>query len=103
MTDLRGRLSRCKSCNAEVFWVETESGKRMPCNAKPKRKDLVLCKRQGKTIAKMADVYESHFATCPNAKQRRRRRSSREEKALAHDALVEMVGAEDAMILGADW
>jgi hypothetical protein len=42
----------CRSCRAEIFWILTAAGKRMPVNP-----DGV-----------------SHFATCPNADQHRKGR-----------------------------
>ena len=44
------RPSKCRSCGATIFWVETKNGKKMPINA-----DGV-----------------SHFATCPQAETWRR-------------------------------
>ena len=26
-------MAKCKSCNAEIVWITTENGKKMPCNA----------------------------------------------------------------------
>lgn len=28
-------MSRCRSCDAEIFWATSQSGKAMPLNAKP--------------------------------------------------------------------
>lgn len=47
---------RCRSCGAVVLWVETQGGKRMPVDYPPDESSLV----------------ESHFATCPQAKEWRR-------------------------------
>lgn len=46
-----GDVGRCRSCRAEVMWVTTAAGKRMPID------------RDG----------TSHFATCPDAKDWRRK------------------------------
>jgi hypothetical protein len=45
--------AQCRSCRAEVYWVLTAAGRRMPVNP-----DGV-----------------SHFATCPNAAKHRKPRS----------------------------
>ena len=29
------RMSKCKSCGAEIIWIKTKNGKNMPCDAKP--------------------------------------------------------------------
>jgi hypothetical protein len=61
--------SRCKSCNAEIVWVTTPSGKTMPLNAMTKtlwaiEPDGAQC---GSPRAKPVQVRESHFATCKDA------------------------------------
>jgi hypothetical protein len=67
---------RCRDCDAPIVWCLTEAGKRMPVNAKPVRKVTVLVRdpQGGSTpISKSRDHYVSHFATCPNAQQHRKR------------------------------
>lgn len=84
--------SHCRSCRAEVLWVEWASGKRMPVDATPDNRplpkggDIVLAVRGGlfgKLVAEKFDTnahgfarnrYTSHFATCPNANEHRRGR-----------------------------
>ncbi len=46
--------AECRSCGAEIFWVELPSGRKGPYDADP-----------------TGDV-ASHFATCPNANQHRK-------------------------------
>lgn len=70
---------KCKSCGATIIWVQTESGKGMPCDAKPipYREDpagsLTLITSEGKVVKAKPDAtsdtfgYVSHFATCPHA------------------------------------
>jgi hypothetical protein len=59
-----------------VLWCVTESGSRMPVNAKPVRKVMVLKvnpqERGGPPLAKFVDQYESHFSSCPAAEARRK-------------------------------
>ena len=88
-------MSICKSCGAEIRWIETKTGKMMPVNPYPhiyKRNpkgtcvlvtaagEVVRCEivedtgfKDGDDPAAYADGvgYVSHFATCP-----RRRRAS---------------------------
>ena len=64
-------MSRCKSCNAEIFWVTMdESGKKMPVDAHPK--SMVLVVHPNKDRARFVQSWESHFVTCPNADAHRR-------------------------------
>ena len=51
VVELREPAARCRSCRAEVAWAVTPAGNRMPLN------------RDG----------TSHFATCPQANDWRRR------------------------------
>lgn len=60
--------SACRSCGAPIVWVVTESGKRMPLDAKPEKRFVVDV--DGKAYVR--DTYVSHFAHCPNAAQHRR-------------------------------
>jgi len=84
------RLSRCRSCNAEIVWCKTEAGKMMPVDAVPDfEKGSIVLRPQppvvgGKQAPPLAiqhvssaqmpddDLYTSHFATCPDAKKWRR-------------------------------
>ena len=78
-------MSKCKSCGAEIKWILTQSGKKMPVDAKPVpyRADpggsLSLVTMNGRVERGVLDLdsdqagYVSHFATCPNANEHRRR------------------------------
>lgn len=71
-------MSRCKTCEADITWASTRSGKSMPLDAEPtERGNMALV--AGKTwVATDEDrrlhrpLYTSHFATCPNAAAHRR-------------------------------
>ena len=61
-------MSNCKSCGAEIQWVVMAStGKTMPLNMK--KKTIIVMSEKGNYLAQ---GFESHFATCPNAKQHRK-------------------------------
>lgn len=62
-------MPKCKSCGAEIHFLETKTGSLMPVDAKPAR---VLVEQQGETWYGVEDGYTSHFATCPNAAKHRR-------------------------------
>ena len=57
------KITRCvgyrgtEGCGAEIFWIETRNGKRMPVN-----------------WSKNPDERISHFATCPHASEFRSKR-----------------------------
>ncbi len=58
------RIVRCRSCNARIIWFKTAAGKNMPVVAdtvEPGDEKLELPR------------HVSHFATCPQADQHRRR------------------------------
>lgn len=52
----RGESARCRSCQAPIYWVLTEKGKRAPYNAD--------AGPNGEPV--------SHFATCPESQAWRR-------------------------------
>lgn len=63
-------LTKCKSCGADIFWIKYQ-GKQHPTNAKPK-KVFIVENVDGKTKWTFRGGYESHFATCPQAKDWRK-------------------------------
>ena len=88
-------MSRCKSCGAEIKWIPMASGKLMPVDAAPISYSenlfpfsfssdsgdsiLTLVTDRGTIVRTRFDPgvdkigYTSHFATCPNASQHRKR------------------------------
>ena len=68
-------MSNCRSCGAEVLWVVMESGAKMICN--PKELSFVVLGQfdKGKTYR----GYEPHWATCPDAKEWRKRNFAQRE------------------------
>ncbi len=59
------RITRCRSCRAQIIWFKTEAGKNMPVDAdtvEPDDDELDLSR------------HISHFATCPQANHHRRPR-----------------------------
>jgi hypothetical protein len=76
--------SQCRSCSAEVIWAKSERGNWIPLNAAAVHPagqgHFVL--RGDVAVAVPSLVFEdephyvSHFSTCPNAEQHRRRRTA---------------------------
>jgi hypothetical protein len=63
-------MALCKTCGAVIDWVTMkETGKKMPLDPKPLD---VIVKIDG-VFGRMAKGYISHFATCPNAKEHRKK------------------------------
>ena len=80
-------MSRCRSCNAEIKWIKMASGTSMPVDPylrtmiKGEGADVIVTE-DGHIIHGRFASYEeganvsgyiSHFATCPNAQEHRRR------------------------------
>lgn len=75
------KSSVCKSCKAQIHWIETTKGKNMPCNLQlqewPPGVSRYVVKVNGEVwnmenAKKPISGYESHFSTCPDAKKWRR-------------------------------
>lgn len=72
-------MSRCRSCDAEVVWATSQTGKAMPLNAKPDPfGNVKVYGRPGALSAVVVagveleetrrlgvDLYMPHHATCP--------------------------------------
>jgi hypothetical protein len=70
-------MSVCRSCGAEIKWALTVNGKRMPLDAepiKPAPGTFILGDgTDGYQYATAAvPVYQSHFASCPQAASHRK-------------------------------
>lgn len=83
---------KCKTCGAPIVWIKTFAGKKMPVNEDPV---LVLMSHGTEKFIRtdgvmitgcrvgdgyddypddnVVEAYESHFATCPQANEHRRR------------------------------
>lgn len=57
---------KCRSCNADVLWVVTEKGARMPLNFEPEKR-FVLDSGSDPMVARVRNTYVSHFSTCKQA------------------------------------
>jgi len=67
----------CRSCHAPILWSMTPKGKRIPLDPEPVDRGNIDIGEDG--IARVALVetgkmrHVSHFTTCPDAPQHRRR------------------------------
>lgn len=71
--DSKGK-GRCRSCGAEIEWVETTGGKRMPFDG-----EIVVTRSQGNAVTGRVVEYvdtavtPTHFQNCPDAATWRRK------------------------------
>lgn len=73
--------NRCKSCNAEVFWIPSAAhGRLMILDFKPVSTGSILVRGDKAHVVSLDAIpeegelrYVSHFATCPNADQHRKK------------------------------
>lgn len=85
---------KCRDCPELVVWAFTQKGARMPLNAEPKNNGTILLMKAAEPLegklgvlaivlsgpvldrarSELARLYTSHHASCPNAKNRRRRK-----------------------------
>lgn len=79
-------MSTCKSCGAEVLWVKLVPLNRPnPLDPTPTRQGNIRMLGMRKAVARVLgkaeladaelaseELYTSHFATCPNARQHRK-------------------------------
>lgn len=75
---MENKISKCRSCGADIIWVELKNGKKHPL-------DSEIVEADGNKVLYLDDItefkklpagrkgYVSHFATCPDAKDWRRK------------------------------
>lgn len=75
-------MSTCRSCGARITWLETDGGKKIPVDEDPVPYGNIVViggmahvigTRDVSELAFVEPRYRSHFATCPQAKEWRRR------------------------------
>lgn len=64
--------SVCASCGASLVWKLTAAGKKMPLDAKLKRRWCV--REDNPDVVEMVDSYDPHWVSCPGAVKHRRTR-----------------------------
>ena len=71
-------MAKCRTCQQEIVWGRTESGKRVPLDPPEKRfirmdmlEGLAGVGRAEDEFC-MVETHVSHFATCPQADQHRK-------------------------------
>jgi hypothetical protein len=64
--------SKCRGCGAEIIWAVTSTMKRIPLDAKSEKR-FTLVDEGTHQQAFLRDTYVSHFATCPQANEFRKR------------------------------
>ena len=77
-------MAECNSCGAPIFWAKTIKGRPIPLDEQPSPRGNVVVSEEGTALVyrdpsaiapRYADSpkYLSHFATCPNAEEHRKR------------------------------
>ena len=66
--DSKPVYSKCRSCGAEIFFKVTKKGKAVPLDKKAEMRYII----QGNE-AVLVSTYVTHFVTCPNAAQHRKK------------------------------
>lgn len=93
------KITSCRACGAPIGFIKTVAGKTVPVDVEIKKIDIlhgsnVYVKPDGMCITGMiatpdemedpdsdiVEAYVSHFATCPNADQFRKKRKSDRKK-----------------------
>lgn len=73
LDDTMGRAS-CRSCGAAITWYELASGKRHPFDGEPVYVRTSHDPATRRLVGEIdTSVHGSHFATCPQAKDWRRK------------------------------
>lgn len=83
-----GDFGQCRGCGCRILWIRTKAGKNMPCNPtlinyrkEPGGKEKIVT-QEGEVVSGITGVdqeeadgigYISHFATCIQAKNFRKR------------------------------
>jgi hypothetical protein len=86
MTSLDPYIRQCRSCEADIIWARTVTGRRMPVDADPDVGGTVQLEViQGFVRATVhtptaetvrQGLHHSHFSTCPDADEWRKRRGA---------------------------
>lgn len=89
MTAPTWQVEQCSTCAAPIIWAVTERARPMPIDAQPTKGGNVLLRPRGSDMQPLAvllpvakqfghtNLRTSHFATCPQANQHRRRGGAR--------------------------
>lgn len=66
-------MSKCRSCQSEIVWATSQKGKAMPLDPKVVTVVETVDGPDGREVVRMVRGRVSHFATCPNANEHRKR------------------------------
>lgn len=69
-------MAECSSCGAEIVWAKTTNGKAVPLDAKPEKRYVRCASGPGPAedaTVELRSTYVTHFVTCPNATQHRKK------------------------------
>lgn len=69
--------TRCRGCDAPIYWIKTQAGKSHPLNPTPEKRWVEYWPDGNPDLKtwQLIDTYTSHFATCPAADQFRKKKT----------------------------
>jgi hypothetical protein len=70
------KVEPCRSCKSPVVWALMPSGKWNPMDAKPERRFILNPGEDGVLRAESQPTYQSHYSTCPQAAEWRKRKDT---------------------------
>lgn len=62
-------MSVCRSCGAEIRWANTTTGARMPLDAEPEKRAVIVPGPALEPVVRIVDTFTPHFATCPEGSE----------------------------------
>jgi hypothetical protein len=62
----------CGWCGQEIRWFLTAAGKRMPADAKPEKRIIMVGETEGMPMCQVVDTWMPHWATCGAAERFRK-------------------------------
>lgn len=75
----------CKSCGAQILWARTQRGKRIPLDAVPQTRAVLVGTLRDDGNVSLVDTYMPHHATCSSADEHRNKTDKRQLSLLGED------------------
>lgn len=77
-------MAKCSSCGADIFWSVTSTGKKIPIDSEPRKDGNIFISNESAVYITANSPeseattprYVSHFATCPQSKDWRKKDKS---------------------------
>ena len=66
------KITKCKGCGADIFFIRTKKGKLAPISIASMEKRYILTRGDPDQEGKIVDTYLPHHADCPEVDQFRK-------------------------------